>query len=44
MKKREKQRETRIVEIQADITKLEELTSVQPPENDTSEIKSKIVR
>lgn len=44
MKKREKDRETRIVDTRADITRLERLTSVRPPENDTSEIKSKIVR
>lgn len=44
MKKKEKQRETRIVEIQTEIAKLEERISIKPPENDTSEIKNKIVR
>ncbi|GBC01516.1 hypothetical protein RclHR1_04210002 [Rhizophagus clarus] len=42
IKKKEKQREIQIVEFQSEITKLEELTSVQPPEVDISEIKSKI--
>ncbi|CAB4423620.1 unnamed protein product [Rhizophagus irregularis] len=42
MKKKEKQRENRIVEIQTEIARLEERISVKPPENDTSEIKSKI--
>ncbi|RIA89012.1 P-loop containing nucleoside triphosphate hydrolase protein [Glomus cerebriforme] len=42
LKKKEKQREVRIAQHRTEIARLEEITSVQPTENDTSEINDKI--
>ncbi|CAG8637919.1 11308_t:CDS:10 [Funneliformis caledonium] len=42
MKKKEKQRENQIAQLRTEITRLEELTSVQPEENDTSAIRNQL--